>query len=89
MHASTAKEADRALATYAKSLRHEFRGKRLVEKLVGLAVAHPPLFDRAAKVLARRSEMADLLIGVAGDFVPAREVLRPQFLFDLFGPALQ
>ena len=89
VHASTPKEADRALATYAKSLRHEFRGKRLVEKLVGLAVAHPPLFDRAAKVLARRSEMADLLIGVAGDFVPAREVLRPRFLFDLFGPALQ
>jgi hypothetical protein len=28
--------------------------------------------------------MADLLVGVTGDFVPAREVLRPSYLLDLF-----
>jgi hypothetical protein len=27
--------------------------------------------------------MADLLIGVVGDFVPAREVLSPAYLFKL------
>jgi hypothetical protein len=34
--------------------------------------------------------MADLLIGVAGDFVPAEAVLTPRFLFDLFlSPAIR
>jgi hypothetical protein len=28
--------------------------------------------------------MADLLVGVAGDFVPPRLVLTPTFLFNLF-----
>jgi hypothetical protein len=65
----------------------EFRGKRIVERLVGLAVASPPLLNRVARVLKRRREMADLLVGVAGDFVPASEVLRPRFLFDLLRPA--
>ena len=30
--------------------------------------------------------MADLLIGVTGDFIPAREVLRPGYLLNLFRP---
>lgn len=79
--------ADRALRGYARALDDEFRGKRLVEKLIGLTIAHAPLIDRAARVLRRRREMADLLVGVAGDFVPPREVLRPRFLLALFGPA--
>jgi hypothetical protein len=28
--------------------------------------------------------MADLLVGVTGDFVPAREVLRASYLLNLF-----
>ena len=28
--------------------------------------------------------LADLLVGVTGDFVPAREVLRPGYLLNLF-----
>ena len=28
--------------------------------------------------------MADLLVGVAGDFVPVSFVLNPRFLFNLF-----
>jgi hypothetical protein len=28
--------------------------------------------------------MADLLVGVTGDFVPASEVLRPSYLLNLF-----
>jgi hypothetical protein len=76
---------DRELAAYARAHRQEFRGKQLVEKLIGLTVAHPALIDHAAGVLRRRREMADLLIGVAGDFVPPREVLRPRFLLALLG----
>jgi flavin-dependent dehydrogenase len=87
LRAGTPEAADAALRRYGRALDREFRGKRLVEKLVGFTVSRAPLIDHAAGVLRRRREMADLLVGVAGDFVPAREVLRPRFLLALLGPA--
>jgi flavin-dependent dehydrogenase len=81
--ARDARAADRALADYDRARRGEFGGKWLVERLVGTAVAFPPLMNRAARALARRKDMADLLIGVTGDFVPPREILRPAFLLRL------
>lgn len=73
-----------ALAAYDRARRHTFGGKWKVERLIGLAVGFPPLFERAARVLSRRKDMADLLVGVTGDFVPPREVLRPSYLARLF-----
>lgn len=87
VRAPDARSADRALAAYGNAHRREFRGKWIVERLIGVAVSHPWVMNRAARALQRRSEMADLLVGVAGDFVPASEVLRARFLFDLLGPA--
>ena len=75
--------ADRALAAYERARRAEFGAKWRVERLIGTAVAFPALMNRAAAVLGRRKDMADLLIGVAGDFVPAGEVLRPRYLLSL------
>lgn len=69
-----------ALEAYERARRHEFGGKWLVERMIGTAVAFPPLLDRAAAVLSRRPAMADLLVGVTGDFVPASAVLNPAFL---------
>ncbi|NUR18425.1 MAG: hypothetical protein HOQ12_02720, partial [Gemmatimonadaceae bacterium] len=69
-----------ALEAYARARRHEFGGKWMVERLIGTAVAFPALLERAASVLARDQSMADLLVGVTGDFVPPREVLRPSYL---------
>jgi flavin-dependent dehydrogenase len=74
----------RALEGYEVARRKEFGGKWKLERIIGVAVAFPPLIDHAAHVLSRRKDMADLLVGVAGDFVPAEVVLRPRFLFDLF-----
>jgi len=74
---------DQAIKAYDKARRAEFSGKWKVEKLVGTAVAFPALINRAARVLSRRRDMADLLVGVVGDFVPAREVLRPGYLLSL------
>jgi geranylgeranyl reductase family protein len=72
-----------ALREYERARRKEFSGKWMVERLVGTAIAFPPLINRAANVLSKRRDMADLLVGVVGDFVPAREVLRPGYLLDL------
>jgi len=77
------KEADRVLREYDRARRKEFSGKWMVERLVGTAIAFPPIINRAANVLSRRRDMADLLVGVVGDFVPAREVLRPGYLLSL------
>ena len=74
---------DVALAAYDRCRRNEFGGKWLVERAIGTAVAFPTLLNRAARVLSTRREMADLLVGVTGDFVPPREVLRLRYLFRL------
>jgi geranylgeranyl reductase family protein len=84
LRASTPRHADAALKAYEKARRKEFSGKWKVERMIGAAVASPALINRAARVLSRRRDMADLLIGVVGDFVPAREVLRPGYLLSLF-----
>ncbi len=69
-----------ALAAYDRARRSEFRGKWLLERVIAFAIDQPALFDRVASRLARRPRMADRLVGVTGDFVPARAVLRPSFL---------
>jgi len=83
VRASSADERDKALGAYETARRSEFSGKWKVERLIGTAVAFPGLINRAATVLSRRRDMADLLVGVVGDFVPPREVLRPAYLLQL------
>lgn len=80
--------SDDALREYERVRRAEFRGKWRVERLVGAAVALPALIERAADALSRRKDLADLFVGVTGDFVPAREVLRPSYLLALLFPSL-
>lgn len=80
------RSGDEALREYDVARRREFSGKWKVERLVGAAVAFPALINRAASVLSRRRDMADLLVGVVGDFVPAREVLSPGYLLRLMLP---
>jgi len=77
------RRSDAALAAYDRCRRREFGGKWAVERLVAVAVAVPALMDRVARALARRQDMADLFVGVAGDFVPPRQVLRPSYLLRL------
>jgi flavin-dependent dehydrogenase len=79
-----------ALRGYEAARRKEFGGKWKLERIIGMAIAFPALVNHAAHALSTRKEMADLLIGVAGDFVPAEAVLTPRFLFDLFlSPAIR
>ena len=69
----------RDLAPYRRARRAAFAGKWAVERLIGYGMLFPRLFDRAVARLERRG-MAHTLIGVTGDFVPARTVLNPSFL---------
>jgi menaquinone-9 beta-reductase len=81
-HAATG--SDIALAAYDRARRAEFHDKWTVERLIGSAVGFAPAINYFARVLEARKDMADLLVGVTGDFVPAREVLRPRYLLNLF-----
>ncbi len=67
------------LAPYRAARRRAFAGKWIVERLIGMAMAFPPLFDRAVARIERRG-LAHTLVGVTGEFLPARAVLNPFFL---------
>jgi flavin-dependent dehydrogenase len=82
------RRADDALARYDAARRAEFGGKWLVERVIGAVVGAPPLINRAAHGLSARKDLADLLVGVTGDFVPAREVVSARYLWGVFGFSL-
>lgn len=88
VRAGNAHDADVALAAYDRCRRREFGGKWAVERAIAAAVASPRLINLAARALSRRAELADLLVGVTGDFVPARAVLRPRYTLRLLAAAL-
>lgn len=84
--AASPAHALRALQAYDAARRAEFRHKWIVERVIGAAVSSPMLMNHAARVLGARRDLADLLIGVTGDFVPARTVLSPAFLLHFLHP---
>jgi flavin-dependent dehydrogenase len=84
--ARTQGEADDVLAAYDSARRKEFGGKWLVERVIGTVVASSRLINRAARNLQSNKPAADLLIGVTGDFVPAREVVSLSYLWKVFSP---
>lgn len=65
-----------ALAAYALARRRAFAGKERVTRALQLVVARRPLANLAVHLLARRPAVLDLLLGVIGDFVPPRALLR-------------
>jgi flavin-dependent dehydrogenase len=72
-----------ALAPYRGARRREFAGKWMLERLIGVGVGWPALTNRVVRRLARRPELADLLVSAAGNIVPARQVLAPRVLAQL------
>jgi flavin-dependent dehydrogenase len=74
---------DAAFREYERWRRAAFSAKWRVEWLIALAVARPWLLERAAVAFSKRPELSDKLIGVTGDFVPAREVLTAGYLWRL------
>ncbi len=70
----------RRLGAYRRARLRAFAGKWAVERLIGYGMLWPRLFDHAVGRIGRRPPMAHTLIGVTGDFVPARAALNPLFL---------
>ena len=68
------------LAAYRRARVRAFAGKWAVERLIGYGMLWPGVFDRAVARIGRRPGMAHTLIGVTGDFVPARAALNPLFV---------
>lgn len=70
----------RALRAYDKARHTEFGGKWIVEQIIAFVTSRPALMNHAVHSLERQHDMANTLMGVTGDFVPAHEVLRPGYI---------
>ena len=68
------------LVEYRRMRRRVFAGKWAVDRMIDYALRFPRLFDRGVSRLGRHEGMAHKVIGLAGGFVPAREILNPIFL---------
>ena len=62
-----------------EATRDKFRLNRLLQRIV----AWPALANAVAHRLSRRPDLADRLVGIAGDFVPARTAMGAEFLFEM------
>jgi menaquinone-9 beta-reductase len=65
-----------ALAPYAQAKRAAFADKARVTQALQLIIAHRRLANSAARFLQRRPALLGTLMGVIGDFVPPRALLR-------------
>jgi flavin-dependent dehydrogenase len=66
-----------ALRAYARARRAEIGPRLLAARLLQRGLRHPWLVERVLALLAARPRLADLLVAVAGDYVPGLELLRP------------
>jgi len=69
----------RALAGYDRARRRASRDKERVTHALQIVISHRHLANLAARLLARRRPLLDLLLGVLGDFVPPRALLTGLF----------
>jgi len=65
-----------ALAAYGRAKRAAFRDKARVTRALQFVIAHRRIANAAARLLSRRPALMSLLMGVIGDFVPPRALLR-------------
>jgi geranylgeranyl reductase family protein len=71
------------LAGYERERRAATRGKFRFNRMLQLAVSSRRAADAVARRLARRPDIADRLVGVAGDFEPAQSLVSPRLVWDL------
>jgi geranylgeranyl reductase family protein len=71
------------LTGYERARHAATRAKFRFNRTLQLAVGWPEAANAMARKLRRRPDLADRLVGIAGDFVPARAAFGPGFLLDL------
>ena len=71
------------LASYERARHAATRAKFRFNRMLQLAVGWPEAANAMARSWPRRPDLADRLVGIAGDFVPARAAFGPGFLLDL------
>jgi len=67
------------LAVYGERRRAELAAKSRVTRGLQLLISRRRLSNLAVRLLARRPHLVHTLLGVFGDFVPPRELLRAAF----------
>lgn len=71
------------LSGYDRLRRAATRDKFRLNRLLQTTVSWPALADSVARRLSRRPDLADRLVGIAGDLVPARSAWKLSFAWDL------
>ena len=71
---------------YERAMQRQFLAKDAVSWLVQAFLAHPALFDYAARRIASRPAVRATMGLVMGDLVPASRALDPRFLTTLLAP---
>jgi flavin-dependent dehydrogenase len=66
--------------SYRQLRRQAFAGKWIMERITRALMQFPTIFNRTVARLGRSHDLADTAIGVAGGFVPLREMLSPGFI---------
>lgn len=74
------------LAAYDRAMRDRFATKDRLSLLVQAFLARPPLFEHAARRLARKPGIRGTMGLVMGDLVPASRAFDPRFLAALIAP---
>jgi len=69
----------RALAGYDHQRRLATRDKERVTRVLQFVIGHRRIANLAARALARRPRLLDVLLGVLGDFVPPRALVSGSF----------
>jgi flavin-dependent dehydrogenase len=69
------------LVRYEEQLRRLLRPGRWAQRLVDAVVSRPPLLDATARLMASYPGLADLLVDVTGDRLPAAALLDPRRLW--------
>jgi menaquinone-9 beta-reductase len=69
-----------SLSLYQRRRREVFATKWIMERVTRYLMASPWFFNRSVARLGRHEDMAHAAIGVAGGFVPLRDILNPRFL---------
>jgi menaquinone-9 beta-reductase len=82
-HTALAASGPPELAEYERLRRAATRDKFRLNVLLQRLIGWPELANHVARRLARRPALANRLVGIAGDFVPARSALGAGFLWEL------